>query len=92
MAHTKAGGSTKLGRDSQPKYLGIKRHEGARVQPGSILVRQRGTSVLAGTHVKQGGDDTLYAMQEGIVRFSEKRKVKFDGTRIRQKVVNVESK
>lgn len=89
MAHTKAGGSTKLGRDSQPKYLGVKRHDGERVKPGSILVRQRGTKVLAGIGVKRGSDDTLYSIKEGVVKFLEKRKIKFDGSRIRQKMVSV---
>lgn len=89
MAHTKAGGSTKLGRDSQPKYLGVKRHDGERVKPGSILMRQRGSHVIAGNNVKRGSDDTLYSMKEGFVKFSEKRKIKFDGTRIRQKVMSV---
>lgn len=79
MAHTKAGGSTKLGRDSQPKYLGVKRHDGERVKPGSILVRQRGTKVIAGLNVKRGSDDTLYAMKEGIAKFTAIRKIHFDG-------------
>jgi large subunit ribosomal protein L27 len=90
MAHTKAGGSTKLGRDSQPKYLGVKRHDGERVRPGSILVRQRGTKVLAGIGVKRGSDDTLYSIKEGAVKFLEKRRVKFDGSRIRQKMITVQ--
>lgn len=79
MAHTKAGGSTKLGRDSQPKYLGVKRHDGERVKPGSILIRQRGTKVIAGLNVKRGSDDTLYAMKEGIIKFTSTRKIRFDG-------------
>lgn len=89
MAHTKAGGSTKLGRDSQPKYLGVKRHDGERVQPGSILVRQRGSRVLAGIGVKRGSDDTLYSVTDGSVKFSEKRRIRFDGSRVRQKMVSV---
>lgn len=91
MAHTKAGGSTKLGRDSQPKYLGVKRHDGERVKPGSILVRQRGTKVIAGLNVKRGGDDTLYAMKEGIAKFTTIRKIHFDGNILYAKKVTVVS-
>lgn len=90
MAHTKAGGSTKLGRDSQPKYLGVKRHDGEQVKPGSILIRQRGSRVLAGIGVKRGSDDTLYSITNGAVKFSEKRRVRFDGSRVRQKMISVQ--
>lgn len=89
MAHTKAGGSTKLGRDSQPKYLGIKRHDGERVKPGSILVRQRGTKIIAGLNVKRGSDDTLYALKEGITKFATARKIHFDGSMKKIKRVDV---
>lgn len=69
MAHKKAGGSTKNGRDSKPKYLGIKRFGGQLVTAGSILVRQRGTQFHAGRHVGRGGDDTLFAKVTGFVKF-----------------------
>ena len=80
MAHTKSGGSTRLGRDSISKRLGIKRNEGASVGPGEILIRQRGAKYLAGANVRKGGDDTLYAAKEGRVKFSSKKKTRFDGT------------
>ena len=89
MATTKSGGSTRLGRDSQPKYLGIKLFAGQKVKPGMIIVKQRGTKFLPGKNVKRGGDDTLYAMKEGAVSFAAKRKVKFDGSQRIVKVVSV---
>jgi large subunit ribosomal protein L27 len=69
MAHKKAGGSTKNGRTSNPKYLGIKRFGGQVVTGGSILVRQRGTKFHPGTNVGRGGDDTLFAKIAGVVKF-----------------------
>ncbi len=69
MAHKKAGGSTRNGRDSKPKYLGIKRYGGQLVTAGSILVRQRGTQFHPGTNVGRGGDDTLFAKVTGHVKF-----------------------
>ena len=63
MAHKKAGGSTRNGRDSNPKYLGVKRYGGEFVTAGSILVRQRGTRFHPGRNVKRGGDDTLFAVE-----------------------------
>lgn len=89
MAHTKSSGAAKNARDSGPKYLGVKKFSGERVQTGSILVRQRGSRFLPGKNVKQGGDDTLYALCSGAVQFSEKRKTRFDGSTRRVKVVNV---
>jgi large subunit ribosomal protein L27 len=89
MAHTKAGGSAKNLRDSKPKYLGVKLYEGQQAKAGSILVRQRGTKILAGRNVKIGKDHTLFAVQPGIVKFSEKRKKGFDGNTKKYKVVNV---
>ncbi len=73
MAHKKGMGASKNGRDSHAKYLGIKRYDGMFVKPGEILVRQRGTKFWPGWNVKRGGDDTLFALKEGIVKF-EKRK------------------
>lgn len=91
MAKTKAAGATKLGRDSLPKYLGIKLFDGQKAKVGQILVRQRGTKFLPGKNVVRGGDDTLYALKEGIVRFVTKKKKNFNGSRKVVKVVNVES-
>lgn len=81
MAHTKSGGSTKLGRESAAKRLGLKRQDGQKVAAGEILIRQRGTSYMAGPNVKRGGDDTLFAARGGIVRFYSKNKTRFDGKR-----------
>ena len=89
MATSKATGSTRLGRDSQPKYLGIKLFDGEAVRPGMVIVRQRGTKLLPGKNVKRGADDTLYAMKEGIVHFSVKNKRKFDNSQRFARVVNV---
>jgi len=89
MAKTKAAGATKLGRDSLPKYLGVKLFEGQRAKIGQILVRQRGAKFLAGQNVKRGGDDTLFALKEGVVRFSTKRKKGFNNSQRIVKIVNV---
>ena len=89
MAHTKAIGSTQLGRDSQPKYLGVKLYDGEKAQPGSIIIRQRGTKFLPGKGVRKGSDDTLYAVVKGIVKFTTTKKVRYDGTHRLVKVVNV---
>lgn len=91
MAKTKAAGSTRLGRDSQPKYLGVKLFGGEKTKAGSIIIRQRGTKYLAGKNVKRGRDDTLYALKEGVVRFSTKRKKGFNNSQRKVKVVNVDS-
>jgi len=90
MAKTKSTGATKLGRDSLPKYLGIKLFEGQITKVGQILVRQRGTKLLPGKNVKRAGDDTLYALKEGVVRFETKRKKGFNNSQRVAKVVNVE--
>ncbi len=81
MAHTKALGSTKLGRDSISKRLGVKINHGAKVTVGQIIIRQRGTKYILGANVKRAGDDTIYAMKNGVVQFAEKTKTKFDGSR-----------
>lgn len=80
MAHKKAGGSTRNGRDSNPKYLGVKRYGGQVVLAGEILVRQRGTRYHPGKHVGLGRDHTLYAKESGVVNFVIK------GTKQRQYV------
>jgi large subunit ribosomal protein L27 len=74
MAQKKAGGSSKNGRDSQPKRLGVKRFGGERVIPGNILVRQRGTQWHPGSGVGMGTDHTIFAVIEGAVEFKTKRK------------------
>lgn len=89
MAHTKSSGAAKYGRDSEPKYLGIKKHDGERVKPGDIVVRQRGTKILAGNGIKRGSDDTLFAIMTGNVKFKKKRKTRFDGSRKFATSVNV---
>ena len=90
MAKTKAVGGTKLGRDSLPKYLGIKLFDGETAKSGSIIVRQRGSKFLPGKNVKMGGDDTLYSLKKGAVRFTTKRKKGFNNVRKEVKVVSVE--
>ncbi len=72
MAQKKGVGSSRNGRDSQAKRLGVKRYGGQFVRAGNILVRQRGTRFHPGFNVKRGGDDTLYALIDGIVRFERK--------------------
>jgi large subunit ribosomal protein L27 len=74
MAHKKGTGSTRNGRDSNAKRLGVKRYGGQAVSAGSILVRQRGTSVLPGVNVGRGSDDTLYALVDGVVSFDSIRR------------------
>ena len=69
MAHKKGGGSTRLGRDSQSKRLGVKRYAGQKVNAGTILVRQRGTRIHPGNNVGVGRDHTLYALIDGMVKF-----------------------
>ena len=89
MAHTKAGGTTKLGRDSQPKYLGVKLFDGEPAKAGNIILRQRGTHFYAGPGVRRGGDDTLYAARSGKVRFTTIQKVGFDGKKKHVKKVSI---
>lgn len=89
MAHTKSSGATKYGRDSQPKYLGIKKFDGERAHTGDILVRQRGTKFYPGVGVRRGNDDTLFALREGLVKFTTKRQYHFDGTLKRVRIVQV---
>lgn len=69
MAHKKGVGSTKNGRDSKPKMLGVKRYGGQKVSAGSIIIRQRGTRIHPGTNVGKGSDDTLFAKIDGLVKF-----------------------
>ncbi len=92
MATRKAGGSAKNLTDSNPKYLGTKLYDGEYAQSGAIIVRQRGTRILAGKNVSVAKDHSLFALKPGTVKFSTKRQMKFDGTSTNKKVVNVVEK
>jgi large subunit ribosomal protein L27 len=83
MAHKKGTGSTRNGRDSNSKRLGVKRYSGEKVTAGSILIRQRGTSVLPGLNVGLGSDDTLYALMDGVVSFDTIRRANRERKRVR---------
>ncbi|MBI2415366.1 MAG: 50S ribosomal protein L27 [Candidatus Kerfeldbacteria bacterium] len=89
MAHTKAGGSTSLGRDSVSKRLGVKRYAGQVVLAGEILVRQHGTKFHPGKNVRRGEDDTLYASAAGVVQFTARSVRQFTGKLARRQFVNV---
>ena len=73
MSKTKGGGSTRNGRDSAAQRLGVKKFDGSTVTAGAILVRQRGTKVYPGANVGKGGDDTLFATADGVVKYGERR-------------------
>jgi len=73
MASKKGVGSTRNGRDSNPKYLGVKRYGGEKVQSGNILIRQRGTRFHPGNNVDIGRDHTIYAITDGVVKFEQRR-------------------
>jgi large subunit ribosomal protein L27 len=89
MAHTKALGSTKLGRDSISKRLGIKINDGAKAMTGQIIIRQRGTKYVPGVNVRRAEDDTLFAGKDGTVKFTTKTKTRFDGSRRKATLVHV---
>jgi large subunit ribosomal protein L27 len=89
MATRKAAGSAKNLTDSKPKYLGTKLYAGEIASAGAIIVRQRGTKIIAGKNVGMGKDHTLFALKKGVVSFSEKRMTHLDGTQKRKKVANV---
>ncbi len=89
MAHRKAGGTATNLRDSNAQYLGTKLYAGQKAKAGSVIIRQRGTKILAGENVGTGKDHTLFALKEGVVAFRDIRKMKFDGTTKRKKVVDV---
>jgi large subunit ribosomal protein L27 len=89
MAHRKAGGSAKNLRDSNPKYLGTKLYDGERAQTGSIIIRQRGTKIIAGKNVGVGTDHTLFSLTEGTVKFDTKRKTHFNGNTVVKKRVSI---
>ena len=89
MAHKKAAGTTKNGRDSNPRFLGIKLADGDTAQVGSIIVRQKGVGIMPGRNVKMGKDYTVFAIKEGKVKFSTKRKMSFDSKIEKKGVVSV---
>ncbi|HXV27159.1 MAG TPA: 50S ribosomal protein L27 [Candidatus Paceibacterota bacterium] len=89
MAHVKAVGAGKYGKDSRPKYRGVKLFAGEKAKVGSILVRQTGSSIWPGDGVRQGADYTLYAVVDGTVSFTTKRKVNYDGRRKTIKLIHV---
>ena len=91
MAHTKAGGSTRLGRDSAGKRLGVKLFGGQTVKSGSIITRQRGTRMIAGTGVAMGKDQTLFATQAGQIAFSTSKTTRFTGQKAQRTVVSIEN-
>ncbi|MDO8739982.1 MAG: 50S ribosomal protein L27 [Candidatus Woesearchaeota archaeon] len=90
MSKTKQGGSSRLGRDSAAQRLGIKVDDGGKVKVGMIIIRQRGTKYLLGKNVKRGSDDTIYALRNGVVRFSTKLKKLFNRSQRLAKVVSVD--
>ncbi len=89
MATTKAGGSAKNLNDSNPKYLGVKRADGQKVEIGEIIVRQRGTPIMAGRNIGVGKDHTLFARVAGTVKFSRRRKTNFDGRGRTRSIVEI---
>ena len=89
MATKKAGGSPKNLTDSQPKFLGTKIHDGERAGVGMIIVRQRGTRIVAGKNVKVGKDHTLYAIKGGTVKFTTVRRTRFNGQTTTKKMASV---
>jgi large subunit ribosomal protein L27 len=89
MAHTKAKGTSKLGRDSRSKRLGVKVFGGQKINPGQIIVRQRGSKFFAGPGVAIGVDDTLYSKKSGIVKFISKKIQRFSGRLDKKTVVTV---
>lgn len=89
MAKTKAAGTSRLGRDSLPKYLGVKLFEGQVAKIGDIIIRQKGSKFIAGKNVKEGRDRTLYAVKEGKVHFVTSGKMRFDRSKKTSKTVEV---
>ena len=89
MAHRKAGGTAKNLRDSNPKYLGTKLADGQIAKAGSIIVRQRGTRIMAGQNTRLGRDHTIFASVPGVVKFGSKRKLSFAGVVKTKPVVSV---
>lgn len=90
MAHTKAGGSTKLGRDSASQRLGLKLFGGQAAKAGNIILRQRGSRMEPGTGTALSKDHSIYATRAGVVSFSERKISKFTGRKIRRTIVSVD--
>ena len=89
MATAKSKSASGLGRDSRPKYLGLKLSDGQKAKTGMIIIRQRGTKYLPGKNVGCGNDYTLYALKNGVVKFQTKKKTGFNGAKRLTKVVNI---
>jgi large subunit ribosomal protein L27 len=89
MSHVKAGGSAKNLTDSNAQYLGVKISDGQKVQTGNIIIRQRGTKVLSGENTELGKDHTIFAIKDGVVKFTSARKKNFNGKTVRRKKVSV---
>ncbi len=89
MAHKKSGGSTSLGRDSHGQRLGVKLYAGEKAWPGAIIIRQRGIACCPGVGVRKGVDDTLYAVKEGVIKFSSRKMRRFDGMLKNKTIVSV---
>ncbi len=85
MSHAKA----RLNRGARPKYLGIKLYSGQKVEPGQVIIRQRGTKIFPGKNVKKGRQNTLYALKSGIIEFVTKRIRGFDNSQRKVKIVSV---
>ncbi len=89
MSKVKAGGTSKNLTDSKPKFLGVKIADGQSAKAGAIIIRQRGTRYLAGPNTDLGKDHTIFALKAGVVKFSNKRKVRFDGKPVVRKLVQI---
>lgn len=89
MASTKSGGTASNLNDSNPKYLGVKLYDGEKAQIGSIIVRQRGTKILAGKNVGTGKDHTLFASAVGTVSFGTKRSMRFNNKQVTKRTVSI---
>lgn len=89
MAQTKSAGTAENLQDSNPQYLGVKLSDGQSAKTGSIIVRQRGTKIMAGKNVSVGNDHTLFADTDGTVKFREKNRTRFDGSTVKKKFVDV---
>lgn len=89
MAHRKAGGSTQLGRDSISKRLGVKIFGNQKANKGNIIIRQRGTKWYPGENVKRGEDDTLFALEDGIVKFTSKKVRNYTGKLVSRSYVHI---
>ena len=90
MAHKKAAGSSKNGRDSNPRYLGVKINDGEKALVGQIILRQKGRNTLAGKNIGVGKDHTLFALKDGVVEYGTKRKTNFDSTTTRRNIINIQ--